>query len=173
MTLPSLNPIPPQPASQPDLPKFQVGVRQDLGGPNLLVYRTAALSIANGFVFTAVPFDTLENPTASAPYYNRTTGVFSVPRAGLWWVNAFVMYNIGTAFTAALEALKNGATGYRLGTLPAAAANTGVWGNRLIPCVLGDTLLIRTAQSSATNPGPLFVGNTLCYASFVFWAPLG
>lgn len=171
MTLPKALLLPPLvPSPLPSAGELPPSAAQ---GPALLVYRNAALSIANGFAFATIPYDTVENPLREpTTFYTPSTGLLKIPVAGLWWVDAAVIFNAAGAYSVALQTIQNGGSGIRLDTGYNGAGNAAAGGGRFLRCNLNDTLGIQVAQNSAVNPAPLFVGQAFCWAQFVWWAPL-
>jgi len=168
--LPGAQIIPPQPTLQPSgLPQGFVATSVQ-GGAKLLVYRNAVVNVANTFTFTTIPFDVIEYPigVSDVPYYSRTSGILTVPRGPLVRVDSSVIMNAPGAGSLGLRVLKNGATEYRLDTGYNGAGNPAASGSRLIPVVVGDTLVIQVAQSTPTNPASPFTGVSFCWCQFEF-----
>lgn len=131
------------------------------------VFRNAAQSIANGFVFATVAYDSLDSGGDPNSNFNTGTGVYTCPVAGVYRVSANVPFSVGAAGTAAATISKNGATdSRRLGTGYSGVSNPSADGSGKIRCAAGDTLAVQAAQSTTSNPAALAVGASNCWAQF-------
>ena len=176
---PSFNPIPPQPDAQPSNPPFPSFPVLGSGGGFLTtnlhveVFRTAAFTVANTFVFVTVPWDTLETGVISpSPLINLTTGVFTCPIPGIYDVRCFLIFSTATAGSIGVELNKNGSPWHRIGTAYSGTGNPAANGAGKARCAAGDTLAISVGQNTATNPASLFTGSDLCWAAFAYAGPL-
>lgn len=171
---PRRSPLPyaylPQPVIPSPLPSAVMPGPVVLPTPHVEVFRSAALSIANGLTFVNLPFDTMDDGALTPTFYNPATGVFTCPVPGRYTVQAFVVFNAAGSFRSIIELLRNGSIYKRLADDPSSAGVDGSVTARALTA--GTTLQIQVAQASATNPAPLFVGQELCWATFEYVGPL-
>ena len=147
-------------------------LRPRLGSPyHAEVYRNAALSIANGFAFVTIAYDSLETSGDPNGNFNTGTGVYTCPLSGLYRVTAYALFSAGGTGTIGLSISKNGGTDSKRIGAGYNTANIGTSGSGKIRCASGDTLAVQVAQSTASNPAALFTGSTFLWATFELVGP--
>jgi hypothetical protein len=173
---PRLNVVVPQPLPQMDNPRIPAPAARPPGPalPHVEVFRNAALSIANGFAFTNIPYDALDDtafPASNA--FDLTTGIFTCPLPGRYQVSAMAIFNQAGGYSVGLELLRNGAAYKRLGNGYNGVGNSGANGSVTARALtVGTTFQVQVAQNSAANPAALFVGSDLCYCMIEYLGPL-
>lgn len=145
------------------------GQQAAAGSIHAEVYQQAAESIANGFAFIHLTYDTVE---AGAAYWDAPNSQFVCPVPGRYLVIAQVLLNVSPGGNVAASVFKNGSEERRLQDGTRTDGNPSAAGAAIVRAQAGDKLAIYAAQSTSSNPAALFVSKLYCYAQFEYRGPL-